>query len=440
MAMKKRSPAPSARFDETKAKAAGPLAAVIESVGAQGHGIAHIGGKKVFVPFTLPGETVRLELHGSRAEAVEIEAASRERIAPICKHFGSCGGCALQHWSEAPYREWKEALIAAAFSRAGIEASLEPLRTYPVSSRRRATFTARKDRGKIELGFQAARTHSLIDLEECPILLPELAASIPHLRAALGPALSARSEAKVHVTAAANGLDCVIEGTPPLPGVQPALAQTLLAAGFIRAVWNGEPIVLAAAPYVLCGPAKVKLPPGAFLQAVEACEKDMAAWLLAALSEEKASGPICDLFAGLGAFTFPAAGTAPVTAFEDSAAAIEAIAVAAKNTKGIKPITATRRDLYRNPLGPAELNKFAAIIADPPREGAEAQCRALTSSKVPVVAMVSCNPVTFARDAAILTAGCFQLVRLAAFDQFRFSAHVEITALFRRRSEKSRKR
>ena len=152
----------------------------------------------------------------------------------------------------------------------------------------------------------------------------------------------------------------------------------------------------------------------------------------------KPAGPLCDLFAGIGAFTFPAAKLAAVTAYEENADAVAVLTAAAKRAKGIKPVAAIRRDLYRNPLGLLELNKFAAAIVDPPREGAEAQARALAASKVTKAAMLSCNPATFARDAAILTGGGFQLARLACFDQFRFTAHVEIAALFLRSSGKRR--
>jgi 23S rRNA (uracil1939-C5)-methyltransferase len=414
--------------------AAGPPSGpvTIGSMGAQGHGTAITGGQKHFIPFTLPGERVRVEFQGQKPVAAAIEVPSPERIAPLCKHFGACGGCVLQHWADAPYMEWKQALVTSALARAGIEAPIEPMRAYPVSSRRRATFTARIAGGKIALGYNAARSHGVTDLEECPVLLPQIAQALPHLRIALLAAMPAKSEAKISVTAAANGLDCSIEG-PPLPA--PAHAKVigaLEAAGFIRAIWNGDLVLIAAAPLVSSGGANVTLPPNAFLQAAGACERDMADWILHALGRSKLAGPICDLFAGLGAFTFPAATLAPVTAYEANQSAVAALTEAAKRAKGLKAVSAVRRDLYRNPLGPLELNKFAAVIVDPPREGAEAQARALASSKTATVAMLSCNPASFARDAAILTGGGFKLARLAAFDQFRFSAHVEIAALFQR--------
>jgi 23S rRNA (uracil1939-C5)-methyltransferase len=415
----------------------GPAIAVIEAMGAQGHGVARAGGRKIYIPFTLPGEHVRFLRTGSSAKIVAIERDSHDRVQPLCKHFGICGGCALQHWREDRYEAWKAGLVRQALARAGIDAPTIPLRTYPVPARRRAAFTARNTGETIAFGYHAERSYEITDLEECPILVPALAGALPLFRAALAEALPRRSEAKVYAVAAANGLDCAVEGPPFTAGAQSSLVQPLSRHGFIRVLWNGDLVFAAAAPFVLCGGVRVPLPANVFLQAVEACEQDMAAFVTEALSEAKAqSGPLCDLFAGLGAFTFPAAQSASVTAYEANMDAVGALTNAAKHAKGIKPVHAFLRDLYRNPLGPLELNKFAAVIADPPREGAEAQCRALASSKIAAAVMLSCNPATFARDAAILVQGGFQLSRLAAFDQFRFSPHVEIAALFLRRGSK----
>ncbi len=431
--MKKRSPGRYGEVSGPPETDAPPVTVAIEAMGAQGDGIARLGGEKIFIPYTLPGESVRVELHGQKAIATQIETPSPERIEPLCKHFGTCGGCALQHWAGSSYREWKQGLVTSALSRAGADAQIEPLRSYPISSRRRAAFTARRAGASIELGYNAVRTHAIADLEECPILLPQIASALPQLKSALIAAMPFRSEAKIAVTAAANGLDCAVEGPRLLPAAHAKLANTLGAAGFIRASWNGELVLLASPPFVSFGGIRVALGANAFLQAVEACERDMANWVLDALLHANAiSGPVCDLFAGLGAFTFPAARIAPVTAYEDNAESVAGLSSAAKQAQGIKPVSAVRRDLFRNPIGSLELNKFAAIIIDPPREGAEAQARALAASKAAAIAMLSCNPVSFARDAAILIHGGFRLSQLAAFDQFRFSAHVEIAALFER--------
>jgi 23S rRNA (uracil1939-C5)-methyltransferase len=436
--MKRRSSPPNATDDSTSPVAAEQIASLtIGAIGAQGHAVALIGGRKVFIPFTLPGETISALIAGTKGDATAIDSPSPDRISPICTHFGVCGGCSLQHWREGPYAEWKVGLVKAALARQGLTAPVGPLKSYPLASRRRATFTACKESGEVRLGFNAARSHDLVDLDECPILLPQIASALPQLRAALADALPNKSEARLHITAAENGLDCNIEAPRLTARGVAGLSEKLPATGIIRAMWNGDVIFLAAAPFVLTGGVKVMLPQGAFLQAVEACETDMAAFVVQAMAEARApKGPVCDLFAGLGAITFPCAKQKPVTAFEDNANAVAALNDAAKGASGVKPVKAVRRDLFRNPLGPVELNAYSAAIADPPREGAEVQCKALAASRIGTIIMLSCNPVTFARDAAILLSGGFTLTRLAVFDQFKFSPHVETAAAFTRAGSK----
>ncbi len=200
MATKKRSPARHGKAESRlPEEARKQFTAKIEAVGVQGHGVARIDGTKVFIPYTLPGETVLGETFGTSAGLIQVKETSQDRIEPVCKHFGTCGGCTLQHWSEARYRHWKVDLITSALSRVGIEAMPEKLRSYPVSSRRRATLAARKVGGVIEMGFHSERTHTISDLEECPVLMPEITASLPDLKSALLAALPSNTEAKIHV-------------------------------------------------------------------------------------------------------------------------------------------------------------------------------------------------------------------------------------------------
>ena len=283
--MKRRSSPPHATADSTSPAAAQQIAGItIGAMAAQGDGVALIGEKRVHIPFTLPGETINALIAGAKGEATAIDSPSPDRISPICKHFGVCGGCSLQHWREGPYAEWKVGLVNAALAREGLAAPIEPLRSYPLASRRRATFTVRKESREIRLGFNAARSHDLVDLDECPILLPQIVSALPQLRAALADAIPNKSEAKLYITAAENGLDCNIEA-PRLPASGVArLTEKLSAVGIIRMVWNGDVVFLAAAPFVLTGDVKVMLPHVSFLQAVEACESDMAAFAVQALA------------------------------------------------------------------------------------------------------------------------------------------------------------
>ena len=111
---------------------------------------------------------------------------------------------------------------------------------------------------------------------------------------------------------------------------------------------------------------------------------------------------------------------------------LDALSYAARHSRGLKPVTTERRDLFRRPLIKEELSRFDAIVMDPPRAGARAQSEALAASRVGRIAYVSCNPVTFARDAKILLDGGYKLARVVPVDQFLWSPHIELAARFTR--------
>jgi 23S rRNA (uracil1939-C5)-methyltransferase len=177
----------------------------------------------------------------------------------------------------------------------------------------------------------------------------------------------------------------------------------------------------------------VRLPPGAFLQASLHGEISLVASVIAIAGEAKR---IADLHCGCGSFTFPLAAHASalkksagpqVHAVDANEAAVEAVRAAA-NAAGLTRITAERRDLDRRPLRVDELNRYDAVVFDPPRAGAKAQAQELAQSRVPVIAAVSCNPASFARDAEILTAGGYTLDWVQPVDQFPWTPHVELVA------------
>ncbi len=411
----------------------------ITHLGTGGDGIAQTETGAVYVPFTLPGERVRAKVTGARGELVALLAASDRRVPPICRHFDACGGCALQHASEDDYAAWKTDVVRRELARAGLAPPTGELVRFETASRRRAALTGVNRGGAIALGYRAARSETVIGLAECPVLLPALAGLLPGLKSMLKAALCPGQEARVALTAAANGIDVVAEG-PRLASPQWNTARDQLALpGVIRAQWNGDVLLFREQPVVAFGSARVALPAGAFLQAVEAAEKALAERVCAWLAPAAKRGALCDLFAGLGAFTFPLAAMAPVSAYEGDGEAVSAMKAAARRATGLKPVTGTRRDLYRHPLSAPELNRFAGLVFDPPREGAEAQAQMIAASSVPLVAGVSCNPATFARDAALLAAGGYVLEEVVPFDQFRFTGHVELAGLFRREATRKKK-
>ena len=296
----------------------------IERLGAKGDGVAESPQGPVFVPFALPGELVRVAVEpgNERADLIEVIEPSPDRIAPICPHFGSCGGCALQHLESQAYLDWKrESVVAAMWSR-GLDPEIEKVRPVPVGSRRRTALALGRGRAGLALGYRRARSHELIDVAVCPVLTPRIVASLPKLKQALAPLLGGKREARVSVTETESGLDIVVEAIKPTPASLGAFAGKATSLGVARLNADGESIGPTPAPEIVLSGARVRLPAGAFLQASRQAEA-----VLVGLVREGAGGAkrVADLFAGLGTFTFALAGDAAVDAFEADEAALQAL-------------------------------------------------------------------------------------------------------------------
>ena len=406
----------------------------IARIGRRGDGIAETSAGPLYVPYTLPGESAEVDGwpgHPDRRNLIRIEVASRERITAICPHFGTCGGCALQHWAPAPYREWKRGLVVEALAQMGLgpaEALVDPLIDAHGAGRRRAVFHAwRRTHDVLEVGFAALRAHHVVAIDHCPVLAPSLKGAIEAACAIAEALAPERKPLDIQVTATEAGLDVDTRGSGPLTSARmTALARVAEQHRLARLTRHGETVAQRALPAVTMGSARVVLPPGAFLQATAAGEAALAALVLEHCGAAKNVG---DLFAGVGPFALRLAERAKVMAADSDAAAVAALTEAAK-TPRLKPITAVRRDLFRQPFVVKELARLDAIVFDPPRQGAEAQAREIAASPVPIVVAVSCNAVTFARDAKILVDGGYRLTRVTPVDQFLYSAHVELVARF----------
>jgi 23S rRNA (uracil1939-C5)-methyltransferase len=406
-------------------------------MGAQGDGLGRTpDGHAVFAAFTLPGENVRLEAKEGRTELLEVTRVSAERVDPPCPHFGACGGCALQHWAHAPYLAWKEDKVRQALSRESLAADFAPPFAAPPGSRRRVALHARRgSRDSARLGYKARRSWSLVEIAACPIADPRLVAVFPALGRLAAPLFEhPKSAPTLHTTLTATGIDVDITGVESKSGGLSAdarmrVAEAAAAADLARVTLAGEVVYGARQPMVRLGPATAALPPGGFLQAVPAAEEAMAAFALDAM---KGAHRIADLFCGLGTFTFRLAEAAPVLAADSDALAIRALSAAAGTAPGLKSIRAEARDLFRRPVLAQELKGVDAVLFDPPRAGAEAQARQIAQSGASIVAGVSCDAQTFARDARILVDAGFRLDQVMVVDQFLWSAHVELVGVFRR--------
>jgi 23S rRNA (uracil1939-C5)-methyltransferase len=402
----------------------------IERMGAQGDGVANITAGRAFVPFTLPGETINAAVNGQQGAAMAILEPSPDRIAPTCKHFEHCGGCALQHWSPKPYLAWKREVVVDTLKSKVIGFPVNPTVACSPGERRRLTFTARNIHGKIRLGFNAPRSHEIVEIEECPIAMPELVGALPALRRLAGTLVTKSDPVHFLMTRTDNGVDVSVDGVPAPKGeVRKRVSEMVIVNKWARVSIGGEIILEPFKPQVSFGRAIVTPPPGSFLQAVRHIEEGMAKLVCGHLANAKR---VADLFAGVGAFAFRLAENSAVHAVEGDAGAVAALDRGWRHVQGLKPISTEKRDLFRRPLTAQELRAFDGVVFDPPRAGAEAQCVQLAKSAVRRVAAVSCNPLTLARDLRLLLDGGFKLVSVTPFDQFLWSPHVEAVALLER--------
>ncbi len=397
----------------------------IERLGHQGDGIAP---GPVFAPLTLPGEEVTGTIVGDRLVDVRIVTPSAERVSPPCRHFKTCGGCAMQHAAPDFVEEWKSNIVVQSLAAHGIDAEIGSVHTSPPLSRRRATFSARRTKKGALVGFHARASDVVVAIPDCQLLHPDLMRSMAVAQALAVACGSRKGELSVQATLSIAGLDIAVRNGKPLDEpLQMELAQLASQLDLARLSWEGEIVATRHPPEQVFGSARVTPPPGAFLQATQ----DGEARILAAVSTLlKGKSRIVDLFAGCGTFALPLAQSAEVHAVEGDAAMMSALDRGWRHASGLKKVTHEARDLFRRPLLADELSVFDAAIIDPPRAGAAAQIREIAAARVPLIAHVSCNPISFARDAATLIAAGYTMGPIDVIDQFRWSSHVELVAGF----------
>ena len=390
----------------------------IVRIAARGDGVTASGRH---IPFAVPGDLL--------LDDGTLQEGPGHQVPPCC-HFPTCGGCQLQHLTDAAYAEYCMSRVNGALAQHGLETDIRTPHLSPPRTRRRATLRALRAGGKVVIGFNEAGSNRVVDMAECHILHPRLFGLLTPLRSLLGRILPPKRSGEVHLTLADQGPDLLMKGVE-VEGLEAVEALTAFceANGLARlGIDDGlgpEPRYEPQPLTVTLGEVPVALPVGAFLQATLDGEAALTEAVREATSGAARSA---DLFAGLGTFALALEGQ--VTAAEASREAILALKMAAARVG--RPIHAEHRDLYRRPYDARELAAFDAVVLDPPRAGAQEQVRELAASAVGRIAYVSCNPATFARDAEILAKGSYRLLWARPVGQFRWSTHVELAAAFSR--------
>ncbi len=401
----------------------------IERLGHAGDGVAT---GPIYIPRTLPGELVEGEPLGDRIEGPRILEPSRDRVAPPCPHYRRCGGCALQHASEEFVEQWKADLVCRALAARGIDAEVGTVVTSPPQSRRRATLAGRRTKGGALVGFHGRASHAVTAISDCRLLHPDLMAVLPALERIVELGGSRKGEVALAIARTSGGVDVSVMDAKPVDArTAEILADVAAQHGLARLVWNGELVAALAPPAQIFGRARVVPPSSGFLQATEEGEAALVRHVRGAVYGDSR---VVDLFSGAGTFSLPLAERAEVHAVESDAKALAALDAGWRSTAGLRRVTTEVRDLFRRPLLPDELQRFDAVVIDPPRAGAEAQTSALAEGGPPTIAFVSCNPATFARDAKTLVSGGYDIGPVTVVDQFRWSVHVELATTFTRRA------
>ncbi len=397
----------------------------IEHLGRFGDGIAK---GPVIVPLALPGEEVEGEIVSGRMAAPRILTPSPNRVRPPCSHFKSCGGCQMQHVNDETIGEWKRQILRNALDAQGLTADILPMQVSAPRTRRRASLSARRSKKGVIIGFHARASGVIIPISDCHLLHPDLVATLPALGELTRAGATRRQEMTFAITRTLQGTDVSASGGRALEqDLRAELAALAARHGLARLVWDDDLVAELTKPFLRFGRTLVAPPPGVFLQATEEGER---ALVLAVSETVSGCEKIADLFSGCGTFSLPLAERASVHAVEQDAEMLKALDSGWRQLPGLKHVSTEARDLFRRPLLPDELAGFDAVVIDPPRAGAEAQTKILARSRVPVIAAVSCNPVTFARDARILVDAGYHLDQIRPVDQFRWSPHLELTARF----------
>ena len=404
----------------------------IDSLGAGGDGVA-IGpeGMPVFVPMALPGEIVLVERDGERTQLKRIVEPSTERIKPVCAHFTQCGGCSLQHFRTKLYHEWKREQLRTTLGARGLSCEVSPLVTNEPGTRWRAVLSATRTKKSVRLGYFRRASHDIIDINQCPVLRPQIVEALGALKKLVRPLLSRKNVARLSILATKGGLDIVITDVEPVEEAAKRIELAELCAGLklARLTVAGDLIIEKDRAYIAFDGLKAISPAGGFLQASELMQDKMISHVMALLGDLK-KGKALDLYSGMGTFSLPLARRFNVLAVEYNSAALSALEQAVGFSQGLKAIETLERDLADMPLSALELKGYDIVLFDPPRAGARAQVTELAKSDVPRLIAVSCSPASFARDARILIDGGYELKSLTPFDQFLYSTHVELVGEF----------
>ena len=424
----------------------------ITHIGSRGEGVSNLTTEinykendyTFFIPFTLPEEIVVVKpilsnSEGVRADLIEIKLSSPKRIDPKCEHFFQCGGCLLQHWNFKDYSSWKVNKISVPILKISPLTNIKPIKTSSLRSRRHAKLKVKKNKSNTIIGFNEYRSKFITKIEKCIIIDLELEKFIHVLEKPLHQLLSVGDEIDIHINLLDNGVDLLINGIDKVDFHKlnifiDAISTSTVVRFFRKLKDNTNELLFTKDLSSLSNKSFSSFtfpPPAGFLQATVEGENAILNSVMQGLNENKNTKLICELFCGSGTITLPLLKkNFQIHAFELDNESLKAVDVASRKQGIGNRITTKVRDLKNFPLTFNELAKYDAIIVDPPRSGAYLQFSNIAKSNVKTIISISCNVNTFIRDSKILIGSNYKLKWVQPVDQFLFSAHVELVALF----------
>lgn len=404
-------------------------------------------GKIIELPYVLPDEIVVFEKHGYRRQEndilKEIIHHSPNRVIPKCGYFQLCGGCLLQHLSDDDYKLFKENILKQALFKYNLSVSfIENIILIQSGNRRRCNLEMLKKNDQLFLGFHRFRSHQIINLNYCHAILPELSELLTPIKESMALILENKEKGQIFLTKAENGIDILIRinDRASLNEQEQKILYNfaLNNSNITRIIFSYRKKILTIyekeEPYILFSDHKVEIKASSFLQASFFADKILLNLVLDSLNSisqeqkiSKSTLKIADLFCGLGTYSFGLSAYGKVDCYESDKFALNALGKAAEGN-----IFTIERDLFAKPLTNEknELNNYDFLVLNPPRSGAYAQVIELAKSNIKAICYISCNPESFARDALILSKGNFHLQKITPVDQFYWSNHLELVALF----------
>ena len=406
------------------------LSAKIDRINSKGQGVVldKSNGSVTKIPFSLPNETIEYSHYEGKVGDITVKVCSPHRVKPNCPQFQKCGGCSLQHASESFVTDWKTSIVSKELADKGLYPKYFSTYVMPERSRRRAVFSGRRTKKGTIVGFKSYRSDQIVRTIGCIVIDKKILSFLPGMEEITALGCTRSSTIKIHVSVSENGLDVLVKSGKLLNRfLIGQLTKIAVQWNLARLSWNGELILSPKPPFQNYGRVKITPPEEFFMQATKEAEDIMVEAASKALEGQK---NVVDLFCGSGTFSLPLSKGRNIIAFEKSSKMLNALDFASRHNSSFRAIRTRSRNLFKNPVSKDELSSVDGAVVNPPRAGARSQCRELAKSNVSKIILVSCNPTTFALDSEILVNGSYKLASVCVIDQFRWSHHIEVLAIF----------